>query len=120
MTIRPFNRFDRDFPDLAARAHISFLALRAASMVARPDAKVTRLPWLVFVEAERCGVGDDASYLVVSDAQFFGRHQAHGGARAADIRGADHQGDCAVRLTLRETLVAPPKLNQKPLATPRP
>ena len=42
-------------------------------------------------EADRGGVGDDRPHLLDRDAEHFGRHHRHRGARAADIGIARHR-----------------------------
>src|SRR4029453_4300072 len=50
------------------------------------------------IVAEGRGVGDDRPDLVVRDAEFLRRHQAHRGAGAADVGRADRQSDRAVAI----------------------
>ena len=89
-------------------------------MVAMPVEKVVRLPSVMSLKPS-----DDVSVtmacdIVIGDAELLRRHQAHGGARAADIGRAERQRDRAVDIDRERHRGVPPKLNQKPQATPRP
>ena len=48
--------------------------------------------------AKRARVGDDAAHFLIRNAELLGRHQAHGGARAADIDRADGDDRGAVEI----------------------
>ncbi len=86
-----------------------------------PTAKVTRLPPVDVVVAERGGVGDDGAHLLVGDAEHLGRHQRHRGARCRRCRACRRRAPTVPSsLTFSASQVSPPKLNQKPQATPRP
>jgi len=85
-----------------------------------PVAKVVRLPAGQHGIADRGGVADDWADLLDRQAQDFGRHHPHRGARAADvgIAGDHHRG--AVLADVHGGGGFAADVNQKPTARPRP
>ena len=90
MAILPGHGIDRDVPDFCRpltqdpddllRRLDGRLAVREAGSAAAGQEGVT----------EGAGIADDGTYLVVVDAQLFGRHLRDRRARAADVRRAGH------------------------------